>query len=161
ALVCEPAAAGDRAGDRHRPADPAPRRAGCRDEPGGDARDHGSDREAPHRGRLHDPADRARHARGRGHLRPSGRARPRREERGGVVRGGRDGSEGRRGVPRPRRYGAEMSTNGAPLLRLEEINTYYGLIHILQDVNIEVREGELVCLLGGNASGKSTTLKTI
>ncbi len=54
-----------------------------------------------------------------------------------------------------------MSTNGHPLLRLEGVNTYYGLIHILQDVNIEVREGELVCLLGGNASGKSTTLKTI
>ena len=47
------------------------------------------------------------------------------------------------------------------LLELSGINTYYGLIHILQDVNIEVREGELVCLLGGNASGKSTTLKTI
>jgi branched-chain amino acid transport system ATP-binding protein len=54
-----------------------------------------------------------------------------------------------------------VSPNGAPLLRLREINTYYGLIHILQDVDIEVREGEFVCLLGGNASGKSTTLKTI
>ncbi len=54
-----------------------------------------------------------------------------------------------------------MNTNGQPLLRLKGINTYYGLIHILQDVNIEVGEGELVCLLGGNASGKSTTLKTI
>ena len=41
------------------------------------------------------------------------------------------------------------------------MNTYYGLIHILQDLRLEVREGELVCLLGGNASGKSTTLKTI
>jgi branched-chain amino acid transport system ATP-binding protein len=49
----------------------------------------------------------------------------------------------------------------APLLRLEGINTYYGQMHILQDVNLEVAEGELVCLLGGNASGKSTTLKTI
>ena len=47
------------------------------------------------------------------------------------------------------------------LLRLEGINTYYGQIHILQDENIVVGEGELVCLLGGNASGKSTTLKTI
>ncbi len=47
------------------------------------------------------------------------------------------------------------------LLRLSGINTYYGLIHILQDVNIEVAEGQLVSLLGGNASGKSTTLKTI
>ncbi|HJX76268.1 MAG TPA: ABC transporter ATP-binding protein, partial [Gaiella sp.] len=44
---------------------------------------------------------------------------------------------------------------------LEGINTYYGQIHILQDSHLVVREGELVCLLGGNASGKSTTLKTI
>ena len=48
-----------------------------------------------------------------------------------------------------------------PLLRLEGVNTYYGQMHILQDVSLEVAEGELVCLLGGNASGKSTTLKTI
>jgi len=55
-----------------------------------------------------------------------------------------------------------VSSNGdGALLKLEGINTYYGLIHILQDLNVEVREGELVCLLGGNASGKSTTLKTI
>ena len=49
----------------------------------------------------------------------------------------------------------------APLLRLKDVNTYYGLIHILQDVSLDVYPGELVCLLGGNASGKSTTLKTI
>jgi branched-chain amino acid transport system ATP-binding protein len=49
----------------------------------------------------------------------------------------------------------------AALLRLEGINTYYGQIHILQNSNMVVGEGELVCLLGGNASGKSTTLKTI
>jgi len=49
----------------------------------------------------------------------------------------------------------------APLLQLEAINTYYGQIHILQDSHLVVGEGELVCLLGGNASGKSTTLKTI
>jgi branched-chain amino acid transport system ATP-binding protein len=48
-----------------------------------------------------------------------------------------------------------------PLLQLEAVNTFYGPIHILQDSNLVVREGELVCLLGGNASGKSTTLKTI
>jgi len=54
-----------------------------------------------------------------------------------------------------------VSTPTAPLLELEGINTYYGQIHILQDSNMVVREGELVCLLGGNASGKSTTLKTI
>ena len=55
-----------------------------------------------------------------------------------------------------------MTTNGAPdLLRLEGINTYYGEIHILENLDLHVREGELVSLLGGNASGKSTTLKTI
>ena len=54
-----------------------------------------------------------------------------------------------------------MSVAPAPLLQLEGINTYYGSIHILQDSNLVVHEGELVCLLGGNASGKSTTLKTI
>jgi branched-chain amino acid transport system ATP-binding protein len=47
------------------------------------------------------------------------------------------------------------------LLRLDNVDTYYGQIHILQGVSLEVGEGELVCLLGGNASGKSTTLKTI
>ena len=47
------------------------------------------------------------------------------------------------------------------LLRLSDVDTYYGEIHILQKVSLEVGGGELVCLLGGNASGKSTTLKTI
>jgi branched-chain amino acid transport system ATP-binding protein len=47
------------------------------------------------------------------------------------------------------------------LLRVRDVDTYYGEIHILQRVSIEIGVGELVCLLGGNASGKSTTLKTI
>jgi branched-chain amino acid transport system ATP-binding protein len=47
------------------------------------------------------------------------------------------------------------------LLRVSDIDTYYGEIRILQGLSLEVGEGELVCLLGGNASGKSTTLKTI
>jgi branched-chain amino acid transport system ATP-binding protein len=54
-----------------------------------------------------------------------------------------------------------LANSTEPLLRLNAINTYYGQIHILQDVSLEVYPGELVCLLGGNASGKSTTLKTI
>ncbi len=49
----------------------------------------------------------------------------------------------------------------APLLRLHKVNTFYGQIHILQDVDLEIGAGELLCLLGGNASGKSTTIKTI
>ena len=54
--------------------------------------------------------------------------------------------------------------NGAapePLLRLDSVDTFYGPIHILQGLNLHVQPGELVCLLGGNASGKSTTLKTV
>jgi len=54
-------------------------------------------------------------------------------------------------------------TNGdrpEPLLKLDAVDTFYGQIHILQAVTIEVLAGEFVCLLGGNASGKSTTLKT-
>ena len=47
------------------------------------------------------------------------------------------------------------------LLELQGIDTYYGPIHILQGLTLRVEAGELVCLLGGNASGKSTTLKTV
>jgi branched-chain amino acid transport system ATP-binding protein len=55
----------------------------------------------------------------------------------------------------------DTSTEKAPILQLTGVNTYYDQIHILQDVALEVYPGELVCLLGGNASGKSTTLKTV
>jgi branched-chain amino acid transport system ATP-binding protein len=48
-----------------------------------------------------------------------------------------------------------------PLLQLDHVVTYYGQIRILEKVNVQIAEGELVCLLGGNASGKSTTLKTV
>jgi branched-chain amino acid transport system ATP-binding protein len=47
------------------------------------------------------------------------------------------------------------------LLELDGVDTYYGQILILQGLSIRIEPGELVCLLGGNASGKSTTLKTI
>jgi len=48
-----------------------------------------------------------------------------------------------------------------PILELEGVDTYYGSIQALYDINIKIHNGDLVCLLGGNASGKSTTLKTI
>jgi len=51
-------------------------------------------------------------------------------------------------------------SDAKPLLEFEHVDTYYGQIHILNDVSLQVGAGELVCLLGGNASGKSTTLKT-
>ena len=47
------------------------------------------------------------------------------------------------------------------LLSVKGVDTYYGSIHILQKLSLEIKTGELVCLLGGNACGKSTTLKTI
>jgi branched-chain amino acid transport system ATP-binding protein len=47
------------------------------------------------------------------------------------------------------------------MLRLENINTYYGPSHVLQNVSLEVKQGEIVCLLGANAAGKTTTMKTI
>ncbi|HLG62332.1 MAG TPA: ABC transporter ATP-binding protein [Ktedonosporobacter sp.] len=47
------------------------------------------------------------------------------------------------------------------MLKLVNVNTYYGPSHVLQDVSLEVHKGEIVCLLGANAAGKTTTMKTI
>ena len=48
-----------------------------------------------------------------------------------------------------------------PLLKVQDVHTYYGPLHVLKGVNYDLYEGEIVCLLGGNASGKSTTMKTV
>ena len=48
-----------------------------------------------------------------------------------------------------------------PVLEFRGINIHYGPVHVLKDMNLSINSGELVCLLGGNASGKTTTLKTI
>jgi ABC-type branched-subunit amino acid transport system ATPase component len=50
---------------------------------------------------------------------------------------------------------------GRRMLRVENIHTYYQLSHILFDVSLEVGQGEIVCLLGRNGAGKSTTMKSI
>ena len=47
------------------------------------------------------------------------------------------------------------------LLKLDNVKTYYGNIRALKGISIEVEEGEIVCLIGGNGAGKSTTLMTI
>jgi branched-chain amino acid transport system ATP-binding protein len=47
------------------------------------------------------------------------------------------------------------------LLEFRGVNTYYGDLHVLKNVDYSIGRGEIVCLLGGNASGKSTTMKTI
>src|SRR5436189_4469774 len=47
------------------------------------------------------------------------------------------------------------------ILKLDRINSFYGPIQVHFDFSIEVERGQIVCLLGGNASGKSTTMKVI
>jgi branched-chain amino acid transport system ATP-binding protein len=48
-----------------------------------------------------------------------------------------------------------------PILKLDDVHTYYGTIHALKGVSLEVREGEIVTLIGSNGAGKSTTLRSI
>jgi branched-chain amino acid transport system ATP-binding protein len=47
------------------------------------------------------------------------------------------------------------------MLELQGVNTYYGPSHVLTDVSLQINKGEIVCLLGANAAGKTTTMKTI
>ena len=47
------------------------------------------------------------------------------------------------------------------MLKVDNINVYYGNIHAVKDVSFQVNEGEIVTLIGANGAGKSTTLKTI
>ncbi|MBF6589060.1 MAG: ABC transporter ATP-binding protein [Ktedonobacterales bacterium] len=47
------------------------------------------------------------------------------------------------------------------MLELQAINTFYGPSHVLSDVTLQINQGEIVCLLGANAAGKTTTMKTI
>jgi branched-chain amino acid transport system ATP-binding protein len=54
-----------------------------------------------------------------------------------------------------------MSTNGAPLLELDDVHTYYGTIEAIKGISLQVREGEVVTLIGANGAGKSTTLRSI
>src|SRR5690625_7877275 len=52
-------------------------------------------------------------------------------------------------------------SEATPILELHNVTTHYGPIRVLHNVDMVINRGEMVCLLGGNASGKSTTLKTI
>src|SRR6185295_2687291 len=140
----------DRYRARHRPRLPPARRAD---------RGHEPRRDPAHR-RLRAPAGRpphdrgggARHGGGDGHLRPHHRAQLRRDPRRG--RPGRDPREPGRAPRLPAGLRPRM-------LRVETVDAYYGLSHVLQGVSLTVEAGEAVALLGRNGAGKTTTLKTI
>ena len=57
--------------------------------------------------------------------------------------------------------GGAATADRRPVLEMRNVSTHYGLVAVLRGVNVEIFAGEMVCLLGGNASGKTTTLKTI
>jgi len=56
---------------------------------------------------------------------------------------------------------ATVGSQTRPILELRNVCTHYGPIQVLRNISLEIHQGEIVCLLGGNASGKTTTLKTI
>ncbi len=66
------------------------------------------------------------------------------------------------GIPAVEHAGSERAgASPEPVLRFERVNTFYGKSHILHDATLDVREGEIVALLGRNGAGKSTLLKTL
>ncbi|NOJ45447.1 branched-chain amino acid ABC transporter ATP-binding protein/permease [Bradyrhizobium archetypum] len=66
------------------------------------------------------------------------------------------------GVPEVEHIAGEHARASAvPILRFDRVNTFYGKSHILHDATLDVREGEIVALLGRNGAGKSTLLKTL
>jgi branched-chain amino acid transport system ATP-binding protein len=64
-------------------------------------------------------------------------------------------------LPAPAEPIQDQDGDRRPVLELRDVSTHYGLVAVLRNVNVEIYPGEMVCLLGGNASGKTTTLKTI
>ena len=67
-----------------------------------------------------------------------------------------------KGIPVVTRQRADDARqDAAPLLRFEQVNTFYGKSHILNDATLDVGNGEIVALLGRNGAGKSTLLKTL
>jgi branched-chain amino acid transport system ATP-binding protein len=63
--------------------------------------------------------------------------------------------------PAPARPAPSGDGDRRPILELRNVSTHYGLVAVLRNVDVEIYAGEMVCLLGGNASGKTTTLKTV
>ena len=64
-------------------------------------------------------------------------------------------------APEPTPAPAAASGGNGPILEVNDIHTYYGSIHAIKGISLEVREGEIVTLIGANGAGKSTTLRSI
>src|SRR5208283_4892337 len=123
----------------------------------------------PRRARHLDPSDRARHGRGDGDFRPYRRARLRREDRRRRAGRGAQRRQGHRRLSRHRRRRGrgrrlgdrDMSAISKPLLTLRGVKTYYGNVAALKGVDVDVKEGEIVTLIGANGAGKSTLMMTV
>lgn len=61
----------------------------------------------------------------------------------------------------PSTYGGNVRATGTTMLRMSNVDTFYGPSQVLHNVSLDVNRGEIVCLLGANAAGKTTTMKTI
>ena len=55
---------------------------------------------------------------------------------------------------------SEIKGQDLPLLKVKDLHVYYGAIHAVKGISLEVHEGEIVTLIGANGAGKSTTLNT-
>src|SRR5690349_2063201 len=163
------AAAGDRprAGDR---SEGAPfGRARRRNEPEGEGGADAAHPRDPRPLRRGDRAHRARHEARHERVRTDPGARPRRHHRPGAAARNPDQPARHRGVPgrevRARARRTDRRGKGAAvteaLLRLSELDVHYGAIHALRGITFEVREGEIVTLIGANGAGKTTTLRAI
>src|SRR3954453_19921395 len=61
----------------------------------------------------------------------------------------------------PPRVGRVTRPNGEPLVRLSGVNKWFGELHVLQDIDLEIARGEVVVVIGPSGSGKSTLCRTI
>src|SRR5262249_2056346 len=161
ASLCEPPPPRNRARPFAEAARALPRRADRRHEPERDQRDA---RHHPRpEGQVHDPADRAQARSRDAALRPRHRDGGRREDRRRLRARCRRRPRRRHRLSRLAR--GRRPVRGRPMrdaiLGPGKVNSFYGPIQVHFDLSIEVGRGQIVCLLGGNASGKSTTMKVI
>src|SRR6185437_7492469 len=155
-LLRRPAPPRDRARARHGPASARPGRARRRH----DRHREGRAAQAPGgdpQGRHDPPPHRARRAPGDGPLRPRAGPGLRTQHCRGRAARDPEGPASHRGLPRQAaREGPRVS-----LLALEKVEVAYGGIRAVKGIDLEVAQGEMVCLIGANGAGKSTTLRAI